>query len=188
MVITGTEKDIISSEETGSRNLHKTGLTPKIISQHSHANKMISPWQTASPVLGGGPGLGCWGACVYLSCCTCLRMQKAILRTFLFKNAEMSFCREGFLASATSLKLNWRSQLSSVGKQSSPGCRRWLQPLLHQLGKGKGWNIPGSAVVWCTLPEKQQELQAEIHTRQQVWGRNLQLKESPAIRGNFSQI
>lgn len=43
IVITGTEKDVIGSKETGSRNLHKTGLRSKIMCQHSHANKMIPP-------------------------------------------------------------------------------------------------------------------------------------------------
>lgn len=58
----------------------------------------------------------------------------------------MSFCHEGFLClpPCSSLKLKWRSQLSRVGKQSSPGCRTWLQPLLYQLRKEKSWNIPGS--------------------------------------------
>lgn len=142
--ITGTEKDITGSK--GNRNLHKTGLRPKSMSQHSHTKKMIPPWQTTSPVSGGGPGLGCWESCVHLRRYTCLRTQKSILRTFLFRNAEMSFCHEGFLClpPCSSLRLNWRSQFRTVGEQSSPGCRGWLQPLLYQLGKGKSWNIPGS--------------------------------------------
>lgn len=30
------------------------------------------------------------------------------------------------------------------GEAEQTGCRRWPQPLLYQLGKGKSWNIPGS--------------------------------------------
>lgn len=158
------------------------------MSQHSHTNKMIPPLTNNVSCFRTRPRPG-----LLRVLCTFKLLYLPQDSERHFENFLVQKCRDELLprripvcATMQLPEVKLKVTVQSVGKQSSPGCRGWLQPLLYRLGKGKSWNIPGSCC--SALMHTSSELQAEMHARQQAWGRKLQPKESPALQGNFSHL